>query len=277
MRLQSARGSAPVMHDADALDDAEELIDLVSAARSGLRRDVQALLSGLQESELLVPLTKPVQGAPEGELVEIEGELTLAPHLLLDEDHELFCPLFTDGDILADLAEALGWETEGGPLQVATLPALVAMQMTLGVIDEVNVRAVILNPGDESELLLRRPEVASLVAGKALPLVGYVRKFHSDEPRDVLRADHPEPPPEDFREAITRCLSAHPEVAHWELVRGFDPERDLEPHWTVELHPAGPELRPDIIGPALFAAVADRIPPPGYLDVEVIEPKGSIS
>ncbi len=268
------------MDDGAALPPEEELEDAlrdrVFAARSGLRRDVQALLLALQDHELFVPLTSRLEGTTDGQLVELEGGTALCPHLLLDEDHELFCPLFTDEDLLEEMAAALGWQTDGGPLQVATLPALVALQMAAGVVDEESVRALTLNPGDESELFLQRAEALSLVAGRAIPLVGYVRHF-AEEGEPLAPSSSSAPVPEGLSHAVGECLREFPEVRAWELLHGFDAERDLDPHWTLRLTARGSELRPETLGPRLQAAVDGHVPPPGYLDLVVVEPKGSDS
>jgi hypothetical protein len=121
--------------------------------------------------------------------------------------------------------------------------------------------------------MLRRPEVASLVANTPIPLVGYVRHFADDEPRALVRAQHPAPPPAALVQALTDCLADRKDVGSWDLSWVFDPERDLEPHWTLELVASAPGVKLEGLGPTVFSAVAQHLPPPGYLDVMVTNPK----
>ncbi len=80
--------------DADADTEAENpLTHAVAQAKSGLRRDVAALLEALDAAELLVPISKQPANARDGEQMELDGELTLSPHLLPDASGEPFAAL----------------------------------------------------------------------------------------------------------------------------------------------------------------------------------------
>jgi hypothetical protein len=61
-------------------------------------------------------------------------------------------------------------------------------------------------------------------------------------------------------------LAELPEVTSHRLVRTFNPERDLEPHLTLELAVTA-EADRRALAERVIGAVGDRIPPPGYLDV----------
>jgi hypothetical protein len=74
--------------------DPTDLTHWVQGARRGLRRDVADLVQRLEHGELFVPLAKQVPGAPIGEQMELDDDLT-PPHLLADEEDRLFCSMFT--------------------------------------------------------------------------------------------------------------------------------------------------------------------------------------
>lgn len=265
MRTAGPRDTSPGVNDSDAAD-AGDLTDLVRAARRGLRRDVAALVAALDRGELLVPLAREIDDAPEGERVEIQGELKLSPHLLVDEDGQHFAALFTRPDLLAPLAETVGWTTEGAPLKFCTVPARMAFDMALQVVDEKQVMALIINAGSDSELFLRRDELASINHGRPLPLVGYVRHIPEQEDERTLIAEPADPPPPALLEALTRCVAENPVIERHSLRRTFNADRDLEPHLTLTL-----ATKPDVDARALaervFQALSEHLPPPGYIDI----------
>jgi hypothetical protein len=185
---------------------------------------------------------------------------------LSDEDGQGYAALFTDPELVEPVAETLGWTTEGAELSVCTLPARVALELTLGLIDESNVMGLVIDAGQPSELMLRRPEVASIVAGQAVPLVGYLTDLPPLDDEQVLIAEPSDPPPPDLLAALDAFLAAHPEVTAHRLERTFNPERDLEPHLTLRLTAtAAPD--PRALAQGVIAAIGDRVPPPGYLDI----------
>ena len=253
-------------------DDAPEprqelaLTLLVKQARRGLRRDVRALEAGLDEGELFVALKKDVEGAPEGEAMALDHELEIVPHLLADEEGHGYAALFTSPELVEPVAESLGWTTDGHELSVCTLPARVALELALGVVDEVSVLGLVIDAGQESELMLRRAELASIVAGQALPLVGYLVDLPPLDDEQVLLAEPSDPPPPALVSALARFVGEHPEIVSHRLERTFNPERDLEPHLTLRL--TAPEAaNPRALAEQAIAAVGELVPPPGYLDI----------
>jgi len=244
-----------------------DLTALVASARSGLRRDVSRLVDAIDHGELLVPLARSVAGIPIGEEVELEHELSLVPHLLADEDSKLYCVLFTRDDLLEPIEEQLGWTTDDSSLEYCALPARVALQMALDVIDGEQVLGLVLNPQDESELFLRREELASLVSGRPIPLVGYVNEIPEDERDKTLTAEPAEPPPPELIETLERGLKQMPEVASWELRRTFNPDRDLEPHFTLTLRVAITGVDRNQLTSEVIRLLEGKLPPPGYIDI----------
>jgi hypothetical protein len=67
------------------LNEPTDLTPRVQAARRGLRRDVALLVEGLDGAELLVPLAKSVEGATHGAEHELTSDVTLEPHMLVDD------------------------------------------------------------------------------------------------------------------------------------------------------------------------------------------------
>jgi SseB protein N-terminal domain len=244
-----------------------DLTGLVQAARQGLRSNVRALMSALDTAELLIPLAQEIAGAPEGERIEPETELRIIPHLLEDADGSHFAALFTRAELLAELAQKLGWTTGEDELKFCTISARVALDMALEIIDDRQILGLILNPGSESELLLRREELASLSAGHAIPLVGYVQGVADGDDPQTLVAEPGEPPPAELTQALESCLSSIPEVSAYALSRTFNPERDLEPHATLRLATSAEEAALQAIANRVIAAIGEHVPPPGYVDI----------
>jgi hypothetical protein len=174
--------------------------------------------------------------------------------------------LFTTSELVADSAERMGWTTEGEDLGVCALPARIACELALELVDETSVVGLVIDAGHPSELVLRRVELASIVRGQPLPLVGYVADIPSEDGERTLIAEPSDPPPPKLTEELERCIAELPAVTRHRLVRTFNPERDLEPHLTLELAVAnGTDRR--ALAERVVNAVADHLPPPGYLDV----------
>lgn len=242
------------------------LTNVVAAARRGLRRDVAELTSALAHGELIMPLRKDVAGAAEGERIEIEGQLELNPHLISDEEGKHYAVLFTEPALMEVVARGLSWETDGGDLKGCTLPARLACEMSLDAVDESTVFGLVLNPGDDSELFLRRSELASIVAGQPLPLVGYLGDLPPLDDERILVAEGTGLEAELERD-IETCLASLPGVAGHRVERTFNPERDLEPHPTLTIALRDDDADRRAIAQAVIECVGERLPPPGYLDI----------
>lgn len=243
-----------------------DLTALVRGARRGLRRDVAALEAGLDDSELFVPLARSITGAAEGEAVVLDREVEIVPHFLVDPEGLRYATLFTKPEHVETVAEPLGWKTDGEELRVCTLPARIACELALSVIDETAVHGLVLDPSEPSELFLRRSELASITAGHPVPLVGYVQELPPLEGEKVLVAEPAEPPPPALVSALVACLAELPDVRRHRLLHTFNPERDLEPHLTLELTaPQTADQR--AIAERVIDTIGEHVPPPGYIDI----------
>jgi hypothetical protein len=243
-----------------------DLTALVRGARRGLRRDVAALEAGLDDAELYVPLMQSIEGAAEGEALELDHAVEIVPHFLVDPEGLRYAALFTRPEHVEALAEPLGWKTDGEELRVCTLPARIACELALSVIDETAVHGLVIDASQESELFLRRSELASVIAGHPLPLVGYVSELPPLDGEKVLVAEPAEPPPLALVTALEACLRGLPDVKGHRLLRTFNPERDLEPHLTLELTaPASADQR--TIAERVIDTIGEHVPPPGYVDI----------
>lgn len=253
----------------DAADYSAEPVPLtpeVERARSGLRRDVEALMAALDGGELLVPLARDLPDAPEGERIELNGELTIVPHLLPDAEGQLFAALFTHSEPLEPIVPALDWTTDGEPLKVCAFPARVALEMALDVVDEQRVLGLVIDAGAASELCLTRTELGSILSGRALPLMAYVGDIPEDERARTLIAEPGEPPPAELMNALAGWAEGTPEALSHRLERTFNPDRDLEPHLTLTLR-VRPSADRDQLFRGVTGALEGKLPPPGYLDV----------
>jgi len=248
--------------------DARDLSPLIKSAQRGLRRDVQALLDQLAQGELFIPLVRNIEGVSDGQRLDIDdGEVKLVPHMLLDEEGNHYAALFSHPELMAPMERQLGWKTDDEDLKFCTVPALFALDMALEVVDDEHVLGLVLNAGTEYELALRRPELASLTNGKAIPLVGYVAQLEPDEGETTLIAEGGEPPAPALTAAIEACLAETPQVEGYALLRTFNAERDLEPHPTLKLRTSVNENELQGIADKMIAAIAKHLPPPGYIDI----------
>ncbi|HTA94311.1 MAG TPA: SseB family protein [Polyangiaceae bacterium] len=249
-------------------DAAQDLTPFVKSAQRGLRRDVQALLDKLPHGELFIPLARNIEGAADGQRLDIDGgEVKLVPHMLLDEDGNHYAALFTHPELIGPMERQLGWKTDDGALKFCTVPALFALDMALEVVDDEHVLGLVLNAGSEFELALRREELASITNGKAIPLVGYVAQLEPDENEQTLIAEGGEPPSPALTAAIEGCLLALPMVEGYALLRTFNAERDLEPHPTLKLATRAEESELPGIARQMIDAIGKHLPPPGYIDI----------
>lgn len=258
--------SDPVSDTETEVEPRPAFSNIVLAAKSGLRRDVSALMEALDGAELLVPLAKDIPDAPMGERLELDGELRLSPHLLPDSEGQLFSALFTHPEPLEPILSALEWTTDGELLKLCSLPARVALEMARDVIDEKKVFGLVIDAGAETELCLTRAEINSILAGRPIPLLAYVAQIPEDERERTLLAEPGEPLPDELLAALQAWLAAHPEVVAHELQRTFNADRDLEPHLTLTLR-VGAEVDRTALFQTVTAALDGFVPPPGYLDV----------
>jgi hypothetical protein len=243
---------------------AADLTTEVQVARTGLRSAVARLLERLDEGELCLPLREPITADAQESSVE---ELRLAPHMLVDPEDKLACALFTRAEFLKRAAATFNWSSGSEALEYCTLPARAALNMALGVIDGEDVVGVVLNACDETELFLQRHELASLLAGQPIPLVGYVRRVAPDVAADTLLAEPGDQPPAELSAALAAALAKLPAVSGHQLLRTFNAERDLEPHYTLILHSAAEPAEQERLAAELVALIAEKLPPPGYIDV----------
>lgn len=243
---------------------------MIQAAQRGLRKDVQALLDQLPQGELFIPLAKNIAGVSDGQRLDIDnGEVKLVPHMLLDEEGNHYAALFSHPELMGPMQRQLGWKTEDSELKFCTVPALFALDMALEVVDDEHVLGLVLNAGTDYELALRRPELASITNGKAIPLVGYVASLAPDDGEQTLIAEGGEPPAPALIAAIEGCLAELPQVAGYSLLRTFNAERDLEPHPTLKLATAPGTNENELSGIAtkMIDAIGKHLPPPGYIDI----------
>jgi hypothetical protein len=142
------------------------------------------------------------------------------------------------------------------------------LELALALADDDRVGGLLLNALDGSELVLRRHELASIAQGRALPLVGYVGDIPFDPNEERLVAEMEGGPPAEIVRAIEKVL----QTTAYALKRTFNPERDLEPHFTLNV--IGADVTVDRAGLAerLAAALDGLLPPPGYIDILFDDP-----
>jgi hypothetical protein len=254
----------------DGVDEPSELaVDLTAAvirARGGFRRDVASLVESLPKGQLFVPLMRRIENVDVGVETELGSELSLTPHLLYDEERRGHMVCFTRPELVEAAAREVDLRTDGGALEYATLPGSVVFEIALEVVDGTRVVGLLVNALHDSELILRRHELASIAQGKPLPLVGYVSEIplSPDEERLIAKLDGP--PPKPLVDAIDGVLGARPSPPRYGLHRTFSPERDLEPHFTLNLI-AEDGTVDEGLARELALALEGKLPPPGYIDI----------
>jgi len=242
------------------------LTEAVTAAQSGLRKDVALLLEALEQGVLLVPLAEHIPGATPGEEVEIDEELTFRPHMLVGDDGDVFGAVFTEAKLAQEVAEGLDWRTGEDELEFVFLPALVALDLSQADMDSDRLRGVAINPGSDAELVLSRDEAQSLVQGTPLPLVGYVDRLPEGAETATVVVSGAEPPPPALLEALELARQEDASILAVDVQTTFNPERDREPHLTLFLTVVEGGQREEI-AERLAELAAPHLPPPGYLDV----------
>jgi hypothetical protein len=173
--------------------------------------------------------------------------------------------LFTGAERLDAIGAKLGWKTDGGELEFCSVPGGVALEMASGTLDE-QVQGVVIDAGADSELVLSASEVRQLVTGQAIPLVGYVAAIPDDHERTLV-AEPGAPPPAELSAALELCVRELPELTGYELIRTFNPERDLEPHPTLKLTVRSASVDHQHLAKHVFDAIGPHLPSPGYIDI----------
>jgi hypothetical protein len=247
-------------------DHALDLTSAVIRARRGFKSDVAALVAALPQGRLFVPLMRRIENVAVGVDTALGDELSIAPHLLYDENRIGYVLSFTQSDLVEAAARQVDLKTEGGALEYCALPASVVVEVALELVDDERVAGLLVNPFHESELVLKRHELASIAQAKPIPLVGYVSEIPFSENEERLIAKLEGPPPEAMVAAIERVLSKSPSAPTYGLHRTFSPERDLEPHFTLNLIHSDTEPNGALIE-ELGAALEGKVPPPGYIDI----------
>jgi hypothetical protein len=253
---------------AELTDPAEVLTGALYEARTGLRSNVADLLEVLGQAELLVPLAEPIPGVALEEVRELDSDLSFRPHLLGHPDGSVFAVAYSEPGLVERVRESLGWKTAGGELEFVRLPALVALGLGQSRLGDVELDGLVLNAGDESELVLARDEVGSLLAGRPLPLVGYVAELERSDLDDAAVVEGAEPPPEALLLALDAAVAREPGLSGYSLKTTFDPERDREPHLTLTLAlVAGASVAHQELAERVMQEAGPLLPPPGYADV----------
>lgn len=226
------------------------------------------LVSALSAAHVYIPLAEDLPDTPEGQQIDFDGDLTFRPHMILGEDEAIFAVAYSKPDLVDSMQKSLGWSTSDAELKFICVPAAVALDLAQVTIDGEQVTGLVFNPGTESELVLRRDEVASLAQGTALPLVGYVSEIQPDEEGGAKVVEGARPPPEALLEALGRAQEDQADLVGFSVATTFDPERDREPHLTITLTVIGRhDLNRGALAEAVMDEVAPHLPAPGYADI----------
>lgn len=240
----------------------EDLTEALQAAQSGLRRDVQRLVDATAGGILYLPLARSMK-APLGE----ERVTPVAMHLLHDPQGRRAVALFTREEFLSKAGSHFGWRTDDRPLQLAGLRARDALNLALPLVDGEKVRTLVINAFQPSCLELSVSELKAIAGGKALPLVGYVPRTPVQKGEQFNVGEPALPPSPDLVRALQGFIAANPETSGFDLVQMFNPERDLEPHLTLNIRTRGRNPNPQALVDKVNESIRGKLAPPGFLDI----------
>jgi hypothetical protein len=243
-----------------------DLAVTLRAARRGLRSATRELAESLARGTLLCPLLEPLP------VQEAEPEVTLAPRLVRTDTGEPVLALFTDPTRLRAFASRLGWATDGDELPYCKLSGHPAFDLATALVNDGVCEALVINPSQHDELVLRAREIAALRQGQPVPLVGYVQQLDEHDAEHTLVSELDEAASAGLRRALDELVRTSPGLAGYRLEQTFNRERDWEPHPTVTLLTLQARSAEDSwLHGELRRIVVRELPPPGYLDV-VFEP-----
>lgn len=243
-----------------------DLTAAITAARRGLRRDVQRLVTELPKGSFFLPLARSM-GVPLDRHAVAKQELPVAMHLLHDPQGRKAFALFTRPEFLSKAGEVFGWKTDGKPLQYCQLAGKDSIQLALQSIDGKDIPTLVFNAFQPTCLELSLAEVQALERGEAIPLVGYVQQTPVQAGETFMTGQPAMPPPPELVRSIKAFVVSHPAVAGYDLIQVFNPERDLEPHLMLNIRTKGRGADHESLVRDAREAVRDKVPPPGYLDI----------
>jgi hypothetical protein len=238
-----------------------EMTSVLQAARRGFRRDTEPLVGQLDTGVVYVAMAEPAEDAE-------ADELRIVPQLTQTDGGQVLFPVFTTADRLKKFAAELGWSTRENELSYCSLSLRGGFDVLLDLAGEEHVDALVIDPAEDEELVLRPSEVAELRQGHAIPLVGYVSALAPEQGEQTLVSQLAEPPSEALVAALDECVRTFPQLVGYRLEQTFNRERDLEPHPTLTLLTReGPEQDFAALREHLDEVFEDALPPPGYIDV----------
>jgi len=257
-------------NDGQGQDNGEpvDLGPVLLGARLGLRSEVQKLVDALPQAVVYIPLAEDLPDAPEGEQIELTGDLTFRPHMILNSDHSIFAVAYSEPELVDPMQEALGWNTDGGDLKFICVPTHVLFDLINVEIDGEELSGMVFNPGTDQELVLQRDEAASLAQGVAIPLVGYVADLPPGAEEETEIVQGAEPPPQELLDALARAVDKVEDLTATDVQTTFNAERDREPHLTITLTVIGRDgLDRQKLADDTMEEAAPHLPPPGYADL----------
>ncbi len=251
-------------HEHDEVD----LEPAIEAARTGLKSQVALFVEALKDAPVYIPLSEDMPNAPEGELIELEGDLTFRPHMILNSDESIFAVAYSEPELVEPMQSALDWKTSGGELKFVCVPSQVLFDLAQVDVDGEPLSGLVFNPGTDLELVLQRDEAAAIGQGNAIPLVGYVADLPPGAEEDTQIVDGAEPPPAELLLALERAVSKVSDLVATEVATTFNPERDREPHLTITLTVISRDgLDRQALADATMEEAAPHLPSPGYADI----------
>lgn len=249
-------------------DGALDLTASIAQARRGFLRDVKALCKNLREGALYLPLAKAVRADSrnrEGQL-EVPAGTRLSSYLLRNEKTlEFSTVLFTQPAFMEPCIEQYQWTTDGGPLRYLGMPALTALRFIHQDLASERARYLVINPEHDTALWLARHEVEALLEQRPVPLCHYIREapLQPWEKIDMRKRNLAELP--GLAKAIEGYTKSHPELIGFELVQLFNAERDVKPHWGLNIKTRSAANEAELVQ-ELRVLLGEILPPSEYVD-----------
>ena len=234
-------------------------------ARSGLKSDVAKLIEEVPAGALFIPLSRAIPGLEDGDAIDVDEEVTLSPHVLVDGEDRLYVALFTREEFIGPVKQAMDWKTDDEELEYCGLPAELALKIAHEACGNEQIVGAVVNAMQDTELVLHQDELGHLTQGQAIPLIAYVEGVEGEAANAEDIADDDLPP--DFKSALDACVANADLVTGYSVQRAFDPERDREPHLALRFALNAAVEDYEDLRNIIVATLEGRVPPPGYIDI----------
>lgn len=222
-----------------------DLTELVNQAQTGLKRDVEPLVTAIPDGGFFVSLARALN-LPSALSIP-PAEAPLSTHLLQHPDGSVYVTVFTRPEFAQQVQTSEDWKTEGAETpEVCALNARNALYyawklMTQGETDEVV--GLFINPYQDNSLLLNRREVQNLFNGTVTPFAAYAEQTPLQEGESIMVRPADVSSVAGFTDCVEDFIAHEADLEGYEVVALFDEQRNAEPYLAINFK--GENLKPE--------------------------------